>query len=442
VGEHAGGIPPAEADARPRGDSRLHATTGYAAYALAFLTLISAFNYLDRGVLGLALPLIKRELQVSDTLLGLVSGLAFALFYTLLGIPIAALADRWNRRNIIALGFAFWSLMTMLTGMVGNIWQLALARFLMGSGEACGIAPSNSLLADLFREHRRPLALAVFGTATAVASIVFFPVLGWIGQHHGWRAMFIACGAPGLALALVFRLTVREPARGASERAPRPQDVYSMRHAVGFLLGARSFWLMLIGSMFMGACVYAGSTWNASFLVRVHQLRLAQVAASIGPIQGVASATGILLGGSITDLLGRRDERWRLWLPAAACLLAAPCEMLFLLGRAQAAWMVGLGLTSLFAIAHQAPVFAAAMSVARVRMRAVAIALLVLSSGLLGQILGPLLVGVLNDRLRPLLGGASIRYSLLLVSACATGAAVAFWWAARALRADRARALA
>ena len=369
-------------DAEKDVDARTYVSRTYAGYALAFLTLISAFNYLDRAVLGLALPLIKLEFHVSDTVLGLVSGLAFALFYTLVGIPIAALADRWNRRNIIAVGFAFWSLMTALTGFVTNIWQLAFARFLMGSGEACGIAPSNSLLADLFREQRRPLALAVFGTAISIASIVFFPLLGWVGQHAGWRAMFIACGAPGLLLALVFRASVREPARGVVERAPRAHDVYSIRRAVGFLLGARSYLLMLLAAVFMGAVVYAGSTWNASFLVRVHHLPLTQVAGSIGPIQGIASAVGILLGGGLTDLLGRRDERWRLWLPGLACLLAAPAEVLFLLGQTRAAWMGGLALTSLFAIAHQAPLFAAAMSVARVRMRAVAIALLVLSSGL------------------------------------------------------------
>jgi MFS family permease len=429
-------------DAEKVADPRAYVSRAYAGYALAFLTLISAFNYLDRAVLGLALPLIKPELHVSDTVLGLVSGLAFALFYTLLGIPIAALADRWNRRNIIAVGFAFWSLMTALTGFVTNIWQLALARFLMGSGEACGIAPSNSLLADLFREQRRPLALAVFGTATSIASIVFFPLLGWVGQHAGWRAMFIACGAPGLLLALVFRASVREPARGALEQTPRAQDVYSIWSALGFLLGARSFWLMLLAAMFMGAVVYAGSTWNASFLVRVHHLPLSQVAGSIGPIQGIASAVGILLGGSLTDLLSRRDERWRLWLPGLACLLAAPAEVLFLLGQTRAAWMGGLALTSLFAIAHQAPLFAAAMSVARVRMRAVAIALLVLSSGLLGQIVGPLLVGVLNDHLYAALGSVSIRYSLLLVAGCAAAAGLSLWWAARALRADRLRAMA
>lgn len=129
-----------------------------AAYSLGFLTLISAFNYFDRSLLGLAMPQIKAEMGVSDTVLGLVSGLAFVLFYSVMGVPIAWAADRWNRRNIVAAGLAFWSLMTLATGWVTNIWQLTIARFLMGAGEACGVAPSNAMTADLFRPERRPMA--------------------------------------------------------------------------------------------------------------------------------------------------------------------------------------------------------------------------------------------------------------------------------------------
>ena len=185
--------------------------TGTAVYSLGFLSLISVFNYLDRSILGLALPLIKAEMQVSDTILGLVTGLAFVLFYSVLGVPIAWAADRWSRRNIIAAGFAFWSVMTALTGFVGTIWQLAVTRFLMGAGEACGIAPSNSMIADLFRSKRRPLAMAIYGTANSAAFILFFPIAGWIAQHYGWRAMCLAAGLPGIVLALIFFLTVREP---------------------------------------------------------------------------------------------------------------------------------------------------------------------------------------------------------------------------------------
>lgn len=413
----------------------------YAAYTLGFLTLISAFNYLDRAVLGLALPLIKREMLVSDAALGLASGLAFALFYSLLGVPIAWLADRWSRRNIIAIGFAFWSVMTALTGFVGNVWQLAGARFLMGAGEACGVAPSNALVSELYPQARRALALAILGTASSLAYIFFYPLIGWIGQHHGWRSMFMVSGVPGLVLAGAFALTVREPPRIPRE-ARRAPDMASLRGTIRFLLGARTYLLILLGSTFMGASVYAGSTWNATFLARVHHLRLAEVAASIGPLQGLCGGAGILLGGFLTDTLGRRDERWLLRLPAIACLAAAPAEVLFLLGGGRLAWMIGFALMSFFALAHQAPIFAAAMSAARVRMRAVAISMLVLVSGLLGQIAGPLLVGLLDDRLHAAFGDSAVRYSLLFVAVCLVGASFAFFSAIGHFVRDRQRAAA
>lgn len=412
----------------------------YAIYTLAILTVISAFNYLDRGILGLALPLIKRQMHVSDTALGLVSGLAFAIFYSLLGLPIAWLAERSSRRNIIAVGLALWSVMTALTGFVANVWQLGIARFLMGAGEACGIAPSNSMLADVFREARRPLALALYTMSASLAYIVFYPLAGWVGGHYGWRAMFVVCGVPGMILALVLLLTVKEPHRQRQEAGRVRGEAYSLAEAVRFLLGSRAFLLILLGATFMGASVYASSTWNAAFLMRVHHMSIAAIGASIGPIQGTFWGVGILLGGILTDVLGRRDARWRLRLPAVACLLTGPSEVLFLLGRTRPAWMVGLALTSLFMLAHQGPVFAAAMSVARVRMRAVAIAMLVLASGLLGQIAGPLLVGALNDRLQAVFGGAAVRYSLMSVACCTVAAGLSFWLALGYFGRDRLRA--
>ncbi len=411
-----------------------------AIYTLSFLSLISAFNYLDRSILGLALPLIKAEMHVSDTALGLVSGLAFAAFYSLLGLPIAWLADRWNRRNIIAIGFAFWSVMTALTGLVANIWQLAATRFLMGAGEACGLAPSNSMLADMFRKASTPLALAILGAANSLAFIAFFPVLGWIGELYGWRQMFVAAGIPGVVLALIFVLTVKEPVRGAHEDQPQRFDPESLLGTIRFLAGSRAFVLIALGAMFMGANVYAASTWSAAFLMRVHGLSLTEIASSIGPLRGILGGAGILLGGLLTDRLGRRDARWRLGVPAIACLLVAPAEALFLLGNTTMLWATGFALTSLFTLLHQAPIFAVAMSVAKVRMRAVAISILVLFASLLGQVIGPLLVGFLNDRLQPIVGDTAVRYSLLVIAGCALAAGLSFWAAMRFFEQDARRA--
>jgi len=398
-----------------------------ASFPLGFLTLISAFNYLDRSILGLALPAIKAEMAVSDTTLGLVSGLAFALVYATLGVPIAWLADRVSRRNIIAIGFAFWSLMTLATGWVTSILQLAVARFMMGAGEACGLAPSNSVISDLFRKASRPLAFSVFGTANSIAFVLFFPVLGWIGESHGWRAMFIAAGLPGVLLALLFVRTVREPARGAMEETAPVAESTPLGAALRILAQSRVYLLLLSGATFMGAIVYATGAWSPTFLTRVHDLSLTQIASSIGPMRGLLGAAGIVLGGVLTDRLGRRDERWRLRVPAVACLLVAPAEALFLLGDTTAGWMTGFALTSLLTLLHQGPIFAAVMGVTPVGMRALATSLLVLSSSLLGQVFGPLLVGFLNDHLQPALGDDAIRYSLLSLAVCAVGAGVSFW---------------
>jgi hypothetical protein len=252
--------------------------------------------------------------------------------------------------------------------------------------------------------------------------------------------MFMASGAPGFALALAFFLTVREPTRRPSAGPQPALEIASLPGVLRFLLGSRTYLLILGGSMFMGASVYAGSTWNATFLARVHHMRLAEIAASLGPLQGLCGGAGIVLGGLLTDALGRRNERWRLRLPAIACLLAAPTEALFLLGGSRLAWMTGFALTSFFMFAHQAPIFAATMSVARTRMRAVAISMLVLVSGLLGQIVGPLLVGALDDRLQPMLGESAVRYSLLLVVLCTTGAGLVFFAAIPHFAADKRRA--
>jgi MFS family permease len=308
----------------------------------------------------------------------------------------------------------------------------------MGAGEACGIAPSNSMLADLFGKTRRPVALAVFGTAYSIGLTVFYPILGWIGQHHGWRAMFIVAGVPGLLLATVFFLTVREPLREVSDNADltRTLQAPALWATLRFLAGSRTYWLLLLGVTFMGADIYAAGAWNPTFLRRVHRLSLMQIASSIGPFLGLLGALGILCGGFLASRLGKRDERWRLRVPAIACLLLGPAQLLFLLGDALPIWMCGFALTSFLTLMHQGPVYAAAMHVARPRMRAVATSLILLSASLFGQILGPLLIGFLSDRLEPRFGELSIRYAMLAMVACAAGAAASFWAAVRYMAGD------
>jgi MFS family permease len=414
--------------------------TAASVYSLAFLTLISTFNYFDRSLLGLVLPLIKAEMHVSDTVLGLVTGLAFVLFYSLLGIPMAWAADRWSRRNIIAIGFLFWSVMTALTGFVADIWQLAVTRFLMGAGEACGVAPSNSMIADLYRPARRPLALAVFGTAFAISSIAFFPVAGWITEAHGWRAAFVAAGVPGAVLAVLFYVTVKEPVRGASETRKAGTANVGFAATLKFMSGARTYLLLLLGATFMGADVYAAGAWNSMLLVRVHGLKIHEIANIVGPLRGILVAIGVLLGGFLTDRLGRRDPRWRLYVPGLACLAVVPGDLAFLLGDSKSVWVSGFAFSSLLTLLHQGPVYAAVMNVAQLKMRATATAIVLFCTSLLGQFIGPLFVGWLNDRLARYYGLFAIRYSMLFLVLCVAVAGSCFLFAARSLEADTRRA--
>jgi len=403
----------------------------YSIYTLCFLSLISAFNFTDRSILALALPAIKGEMHLSDTVLGLVYGSAFAIFYAIFGIPVAWVADHGNRRRIIALGFAFWSVMTALTGVVSNVWQLAASRFLMGCGEACCVPPAHSIIADLFRKDSRALAMSVFGTAYAVANAVFFPLAGWVSNDFGWRTMFVVAGIPGVLLALLFFVSVREPERVVTSAAERDLAQPSLADTLRFLAGSRTYLLLLVGSAFMGANIYATSAWFPTFLSRVQGLSLLQVASLIGPLRGIVGALGILAGGWLADRLGRRDVRWRIWVPAVGCLLLGPAEVLFLLGDRRGLWIAGLALVSLLTLVHQGPIFAAAMSVAQPRMRAVASSVIVFSAAVIGQVVGPLLVGALNDRLTASFGAGAIRYSLLVVAVCSLAAGVAFLCAAR-----------
>jgi len=215
-----------------------------------FLTLISAFNYLDRSILALALPAIKAEMHLSDTVLGLVYGSAFAIFYAIFGVPVAWLADTGNRTRIIAVGFAFWSLMTALTGQVVSVWQLAASRFLMGCGEACCVPPAHSIIADLFGRSSRASAMALFGTAYSVAYAVFFPLAGWVIGGYGWRIMFVVA---------VCRVSWSQPCSCSayesrprrSGRRPREAPTLSLPASLRLLTGSSAYRWILVGSALM-----------------------------------------------------------------------------------------------------------------------------------------------------------------------------------------------
>jgi MFS family permease len=411
---------------------------GRSRYVVVILTVIYALNFLDRQILALMLPQIKRDLQLSDSQLGLISGFAFVLFYSILGLPIARLADRSSRQRILAIGLTFWTLMTAATGMVRNVWQLALTRFLMGAGEATGLAPTHSMVADIFSQARRPFALAIVTAGNSLSALVFFPAVGWIGQQYGWRTVFYVAGIFGLIIAAIFYLTVPEPVRVAGKTgAVKVQEKFWT--TLRFLLSSRAYLFTVIGGALMGIALYAGQAWHPTFLTRVHHLSLVQIGASYGIVRGIMGLIGAVLGGLLADRLGRRDPRWRLWTAGLACILFLAAEFVFLFAPLRLS-LVGLGLTSLFAGMHFGPVYAVCQGVARSTMRATSAAFFLLVVNLVGQVVGPFSVGYLNDRWAAAYGDGAIRYSLILGAVCACLGGILMLAGAGSLGRDTARA--
>ncbi|MBN8830516.1 MAG: MFS transporter [Sphingomonadales bacterium] len=410
--------------------------TAQTGWMIAFLTLISTFNYLDRSLLGLLLPLIKADLQLSDTALGLISGLAFALFYSILSLPIANLADRYNRRNIITIGFTCWSLMTAVSGYVVNGIQMAFCRFLMGAGEAAGLAPSQSMIADSFTRDRRPLALAIFSTASAIDAVFLLPLAAWIAEIYGWRVAFHLAGYAGLALAVLFYFTVREPGRQRTQAAPA-QKKATLREAAVVLWRIPAFRAIIAGVSFMGGALYATGTWTTALLTRVHGLTVTEVGVYVTPARGLIGIAGIIATGWIADRLGRRDDRWRYRVPAIASFILVPAYAAFFLADAPALWIGGMALTAALYSAFQGPIFAATIALSPDHMKTVAVAINIFFTGLLGQIFGPLIVGALNDALTPIYGDHAIRYSMMAVALCCLLGGLCFLWAGRLAERER-----
>jgi len=407
--------------------------------ALGLLAAINAFNYVDRAALSLVLPLVQRDLHLTDTALGVISGLPFSICYALCSLPAAYVADHFSRRHLMAVGFALWSTMTCLSGAATSALQLASARLALGAGESIGLPTSASLIADLFTGRRRAGAYAVLAASPNLGVLLGFPAVAWVMHAFGWRAAFLAAGAPGLALAAIFYATVREPARMQEDSAPAAARG-GFRRSVAFLIGARSYVLILIAGALVSINIGAFLAWAPTFLVRVHHLTAQGIGTYFGTLRGVAGLMGALLAGLIVNALARRAEIWRVWVPAAAFLLLFPADALFLIGSGPLAWRSGLMLDAVLNSVQIATTYTLFVSVARSDMRAVAAALYFLVCTLVGLACGPAIVGTLNDVLKATLGEMAIRYSLLLTAASAAGAGIVTLVAGRYWQGDVVRA--
>ena len=384
--------------------------------ALALLFLVSFFNYMDRYMLAVLLPAIKADLQLSDTEIGFITGLAFTLFYVTMGIPIARLADRYNRKNIIAIALSFWSAMTALCGLAQNFVQLAVARVMVGVGEAGASPPSHSLIADLFPVEKRARALSVYSLGAPVGILVGFMLGGWITQLYGWRAALFTVGIPGILVALVVYRKLHEPERGAADGLAHRTEVQPFWFSLKTLMASPTFRHLSVATGLYTVVWLGVVQWLPSFFTRSFGLGIGEVGTWLAIILSVSQIIGMLLGGWLADRLGAADLRWYVWVPSLAILVSTPMFALTFLTQNPTVAFLSLFLPFMIGVMQGPPSFAVAQGLADIRMRAMAAALLLLITNLIGGGIGPQAVGIMSDYLAPRFNADSLRYSLLTVS--------------------------
>ena len=386
----------------------------YARYVLGVLFFVGVFALVDRQIFGMLIEPLKQEFHVSDTWLGLASGLSFALFYGAAGIPIARLADRGNRRGILAAGLGLWSALTLASGFATSFAQLVVARLAIGVGEAAGTPTAHALIADYFPPERRTRALAVYSAGASAGVILAYLVGGWVQEVWGWRGVFLALGAPGVALSFLVRTTVREPRRGRFEtRAVTP---LSTREALRRLLAQPAYRFVLASFALHSLAHSAASMWNPAYLARVHGMAPREIGTLLALGSASFAALGVITGGVVTDRLAAADRRWLLRLPGFASLAYAPLSLLFLFAPNRELALVGLASSAFLSGIAIPGMHAATQELAEPTSRATASALNLLILTLVGSGLGPTLVGVANDLLAGSLGDGAVRWSLALAA--------------------------
>jgi len=414
--------------------------TPYAFYALALLFVISLFSYMDRSIIMVLQVQIKTDLQLTDAEMGLLTGASFAVLYTTFALPLARWSDRTVRARLVSGSLMVWSIMTALSGQAHSLLALMGLRMGVAVGEA-GCAPSTvSMLSDYFPPHRRGTALATWTLALPLGSMLGLTLGGWLGEGFGWRDTFLIVGVAGMLISPIAWFTLREPIRG---RFDPPELVAVVQPGIGqavrTLWSVRSFRHVVAAVGMHTIVFYAFMSWSTPFYVRLHDMTLAQAAMRLGLYTGIGGLIGTFLGGVIADWRGRADERWYVWVPMIAALILPGFAIAqFYVPGTEMSWAFAI-VPALLINVYIAPLDAMSQNLMPPSMRGFALSILMLASSIVGMVVGPLLVGVASDMLRPTMGEGGLRYALILSMLFDFVAAAHLWAASRHIREDLAK---
>lgn len=407
----------------------------YKRYVLGILLAAYVINVVDRQILSILMEPIKRDLDLSDAQLGFLSGAAFALFYAIAGLPIARLADRTSRVKVMASCMALWSLLTALSGFAGNYLQLLLARIGVGVGEAGGTPPSHSLISSHFPINQRGFAMGVYSAGVPLGLLFGLILGGWINELFNWRVAFFVVGLPGIFVAMLIWLTVKEPEKPSKDKpgsAPRKHMIAETKE----LLRRKTYRYVLIGAVFSSTCSYGTMQWMPPYFMRTLDMSSGEVGTFLGLAIGIGGVIGTLLGGRMLDFLSRFDIRWFVWMPILLVGLTLPLRILIFLLEDLYLIAPMLTVSVVFGAAVVAPEIATIQSVSPTSSRSVASAVLLMFQNLVGLGLGPIVVGLLSDAFAGSAGVNSLRYALIAITTLFVGSMFFHFLASRHVARD------
>ena len=421
--------------------------SAYKKYVIGILLVVYTLNFIDRQIIAILSPAIKADLGINDTQLGLLKGFAFAMFYAIFSIPIARLADKKNRVNIISISIVFWSAMTAICGAAANFWHLLWARVGVGIGEAGCSPPAHSLVSDYFHKEERATALGIYSLGIPLGSLFGILLGGWLVATLGWRWTFVAVGLPGILLGLLVKFTLKEPKRGAAELSENPigdpvepqdnEPKVSLMKTFQTIWGKKSFRILIYGSALVSFAIFGFNLWMVDFLVRTHELSYAQLTVPLALGIGVGGAIGTVSGGAICDRWVRKDFSHYFTFLAVVHTLSVPLYIFAMWTSSATMCFVVLFFVFMLHSSVAGPCYALVQNLSPLKMRAFGAALYLFVLSAIGQGFGPVYVGGMSDLLAGTMGEAGgLQVALISLAPFWLLAALIFWRGRRYIAQD------